>query len=121
LETGCGSLLLVIWGEKEERQYFGVACVVRTYADLSIYILGRGLSNFEVCEIEKHSSLMGRQCESLCLSVSAEGKENSQAEGNSKGSEAQVEAPKYWVSKFHGELVGGFVGGGFGFGGEVED
>ena len=23
--------------------------------------------------------------------------------------------------KFHGELVGGFVGGGFGFGGEVED
>src|SRR6266851_805684 len=25
------------------------------------------------------------------------------------------------MSEFHGELVGGFVGGGFGFGGEIED
>jgi hypothetical protein len=28
---------------------------------------------------------------------------------------------EYATSQLHGELVGGVVGGGFGFGGEVED
>jgi hypothetical protein len=64
---------------------------------------------------------MRGQCEGLCWSIDAKRKEDSQAEENSKRSGAQVEAPKYWMLKFHGELVGGFVGGGFGFGGEVED
>lgn len=55
----------------------------------------------------------------LCTSV--EGKEDSYAESDSKVSETQVVAPKYWVLQLHGELVGGFVEGGFGFAGEVKD
>src|ERR1700687_4866804 len=36
----------------------------------------------------------------------------------------EIWAPDFvgrWSLEFHGELVGRFVGGGFGFGGEVED
>ena len=39
-------------------------------------------------------------------------------------SESRYGAPGFverWSLQLHGELVGGFVGGGFGFGGEVED
>jgi len=60
------------------------------------------------------------QCEGFRLSENRGAGEQGRNENEAKQTEVQRLAPKVCL-EFHGELVGGVVGGGFGFGGEVED